>query len=475
MAQDILIVDDEADIRDLISGILSDEGYTTRTASDGLAALDMIKARQPNLVILDVWLGDSERDGLKILDIIKRDHSYVPVVMISGHGTIETAVSAIKKGAYDFIEKPFQTERLLVVVERAIESSRLKRENDELRVKARVSSSLIGNSSSIQQLRQALEKISSSNGRVFMSGPNGADKETLAREIHVRSKRERGPFISINCGAYHPQQLEAELFGTEIFGLSVDTPRKIGLLEKAHTGTVFLDEITQLPLPVQSKIVKVLQEQAFFRIGSDQKIDIDIRFLAGTSDDIQKMIQEGNFREDLFYRLSVSHVHVPTLKDRVTDIPLLAQNFMEQAAAAQGVLPRSFSQEALVMLQSYSWPGDLQQLKNVVDWLLIMVGGDPREPIQSFQLPTEIINGNNFANSWQQKSADIVVLPLREAREAFEREYLLTQVQRFSGNISQTARFIGMERSALHRKLRALGVHEGKGGEFSDEDASRIA
>ena len=475
MAQDILIVDDEADIRDLISGILSDEGYTARTASDGLAALDMIKARQPNLVILDVWLGDSERDGLKILDIIKRDHPYVPVVMISGHGTIETAVSAIKKGAYDFIEKPFQTERLFVVVERAIESSRLKRENDELIVKARVSSSLIGNSSVIQQLRQTLEKVVGTNGRIFISGPNGADKEALAREIHVRSKRERAPFVSINCGAYHPQQLEAELFGTEIFGLSADTPRKIGLLEKAHTGTVFLDEITQLPLPVQSKIVKVLQEQAFSRIGSDQKIDIDIRFLAGTSDDIQKMIQEGNFREDLFYRLSVSHIHLPTLVERVTDIPLLAQSFMEQAAAAQGVLPRAFSQEALVMLQSYSWPGDLHQLKNVVDWLLIMAGGDPREPIQSTQLPTEIVNGNNFANSWQQKSADIVVLPLREAREAFEREYLLTQVQRFSGNISQTARFIGMERSALHRKLRALGVHEGKSSEFSDEESSRIA
>lgn len=475
MAQDILIVDDEADIRDLIFGILSDEGYTARTASDGLSALNMIKARQPNLVILDVWLGDSERDGLKILDIIKRDHPYVPVVMISGHGTIETAVSAIKKGAYDFIEKPFQTERLLVVVERAIESSRLKRENDELRVKARVSSSLIGNSSAIQQLRQSLEKVSATNGRIFISGPSGADKEALAREIHARSKRAKGPFLSINCSAYHPQQLEAELFGTEIFGLSPDTPRKIGLLEKAHTGTVLLDEIAQLPLPVQSKIVKVLQEQAFSRIGSDQKIEIDIRFLAGTSDDIQRMIQEGNFREDLFYRLSVSHIQMPTLGDRVTDIPLLAQHFMEQAAAAHGLLPRAFSQEALVMLQSYTWPGDLQQLKNVVDWLLIMAGGDPREPIQSSQLPTEIVNGNNFANSWQQKSADIVVLPLREAREAFEREYLLTQVQRFSGNISQTARFIGMERSALHRKLRALGVHEGKNSEFSEEDSSQIA
>jgi len=475
MAQDILVVDDEADIRDLISGILSDEGYATRTASDGVAALDMIKARQPNLVVLDVWLGDSERDGLKILDIIKRDHPYVPVVMISGHGTIETAVSAIKKGAYDFIEKPFQAERLLMVIDRAIESSRLKRENDELKIKARVNICLVGNSSPIQQLRQTIEKVAATTGRVFISGPGGSEKEALAREIHTRSKRASGPFISINCGAYHPQQLEAELFGTEIFGLSSDTPRKIGLLEKSHTGTIFLDEITQIPLPVQSKIVKVLQEQAFFRLGSDQKIEIDTRFLAGTSDDIQKMIQAGDFREDLFYRLSVSSLSLPPLKDRVTDIPLLAQHFMEKAAAAQGVMPRSFSQEALVMLQSYTWPGDLQQLKNVVDWLLIMAGGDSREPIQSSQLPSEIVQGNNFANSWQQKSADIVVLPLREAREAFEREYLLTQVQRFAGNISQTARFIGMERSALHRKLRALGVHEGKNNDFPEEDASRIA
>jgi two-component system nitrogen regulation response regulator NtrX len=473
MSQDILIVDDEADIRELISGILSDEGYSTRAASDGLSALEMIKSRQPNLVILDVWLGDSERDGLKILDIIKRDHPYVPVIMISGHGTIETAVTAIKKGAYDFIEKPFQAERLLVIIERAIESARLRRENDELKVKAKVSTCFVGNSPTIQQLRQAIEKIAPTNGRVFISGPAGADKEFLAREIHSRSKRASAPFISVNCGSYHPQQLEAELFGTEIFGLSADTPRKIGLLEKAHTGTVYLDEITQLPLPVQGKIVKVLQEQAFCRIGSSQKIEIDIRFLAGTSDDIMTMIQEGNFREDLYYRLSVSHINMPSLTERIVDIPILVEHYMGQSAAANGSVSRTFSKEALVMLQSYTWPGDLQQLKNVIDWLLIMTKGDPREPIRISQLPSEIINGNTFASSWNQKTADIVVLPLREAREAFEREYLLTQVQRFAGNISQTARFIGMERSALHRKLRALGVHEGKSGE-SNEDASRV-
>ncbi len=474
MSQDILIVDDEADIRELISGILSDEGYSTRAASDGLSALEMIKSRQPNLVILDVWLGDSERDGLKILDIIKRDHPYVPVIMISGHGTIETAVTAIKKGAYDFIEKPFQTERLLVVIERAIESARLRRENDELKVKAKISTCFVGSSPTIQQLRQTVEKIAPTNGRIFISGSIGADKEALAREIHSRSKRAGTPFVAINCGSYHPQQLEAELFGTEIFGLSVDTPRKIGLLEKAHTGTVYLDEITQLPLPVQGKIVKVLQEQAFYRIGSSQKIEIDIRFLAGTSDDIMGMISEGNFREDLYYRLSVSHIRMPSLIERIVDIPILVEHYMEQSAAANGAMSRTFSQEALVMLQSYTWPGDLQQLRNVIDWLLIMTKGDPKEPIHISQLPSEIINGNTFSSSWNQKTADIVVLPLREAREAFEREYLLTQVQRFAGNISQTARFIGMERSALHRKLRALGVHESKNGE-NNEDSNRIA
>jgi two-component system nitrogen regulation response regulator NtrX len=470
MAHDILVVDDETDIRDLVSGILEDEGYTTRVAGDGLSALEMIKLRQPSLVVLDVWLGDSERDGLKILDIIKRDHPYVPVLMMSGHGTIETAVSAIKKGAYDFIEKPFQSDRLLLIVQRAIESARMKRENDELRVKARLDTGLVGESAAISQVRHNIEKISGTNGRAFISGPTGSDRASVAREIHNRSKRVQGPFFAINCTNFHPQQLEAHLFGTEIFGLSNDTPRKIGILEQAHTGTIFIDEITQIPLPIQARLVKVLQEQSFCRLGGTQKIEVDIRFTAGTSDNVEKTIQSGDFREDLFYRLSVSHIKLPALKDRVTDIPLLTKHFMDQAAAAHSVMPRTFSPEALVMLQSYDWPGDIQQLKNVIDWVLIMSSsGDSRDPIQSHHIPAEIIQGNTFSKNWQTKTADIVVLPLREAREAFEREYLLTQVQRFSGNISQTARFVGMERSALHRKLRALGV-DGKnnGDDFDD-------
>ncbi|MES2607944.1 MAG: sigma-54 dependent transcriptional regulator [Pseudomonadota bacterium] len=461
MSHDILIVDDEADIRDLVSGILEDEGYQTRTAADGISALECVKMRQPSLVVLDVWLGDGERDGLKILEIIKRDHPYVPVVMISGHSTIETAVSAIKKGAYDFLEKPFQSERLLLIAKRAIESSRLKRENDELRVKARVTATaLIGSTGSVPQLRQTVDKIAATNGRVFITGPLGSGKESVAREIHLQSKRSDAPFWVVNCGAMHPTKLEAELLGTEIANHDQNQPRKIGILEQAHGGTVYFDELTQLPLPLQSRLVKVLQEQAFTRVGGTEKIAIDVRFIGGTSDDVQLMIQEGNFREDLYYRLSVTHLVLPALKDRIGDIPTLAQRLMEEAAAAAGMQARPFAEDAIVLMQSYNWPGDLQQLRNVIDWLLIMSGTESQHPILASHLPSEIINGNTFVSNWQSKSADIVVLPLREAREAFEREYLLAQVNRFSGNISQTARFIGMERSALHRKLRALGVHD---------------
>ena len=420
MSHDILIVDDENDIRNLVSGILQDEGYQTRLASDGLSAIESVKMRQPSLVILDVWLGDGERDGLKILELIKRDHPYVPVVMISGHSTIETAVSAIKKGAYDFLEKPFQTERLLLIAKRAIESSRLKRENDELKVKARVTATaLIGNSSAIPQLRQTIEKIASTNGRVFISGPAGCGKESVAREIHLRSKRADSPLFVINCSSMHPTKLEAELFGTEIINQDHNHPRKIGILEQAHGGTIYFDELTQLPLPLQTRLVKVLQEQAFTRVGGTEKISIDIRFIGGSSDNVQFMIQEGNFREDLYYRLSVTHLVIPPLKERVGDIPILAHCLMDEAAAAAGLQSRPFSEDAIVLMQSYSWPGDLQQLRNVIDWLLIMSGGEGSNPISASNLPTEIISGNSFVSNWQNKSADIVVMPLREAREAF--------------------------------------------------------
>jgi two-component system nitrogen regulation response regulator NtrX len=457
MAQDILIVDDEADIRDLVAGILQDEGYCPRVADNGFSAIEMIKARQPSLVILDVWLGDGERDGLKVLDIIKRDHPFVPVIMISGHGTIETAVAAIKKGAQDFIEKPFQTERLLVVIEKAIESAFLKRENAELRLKAGLSNELIGQTPLMNHMRQTIDKAGPTNSRVLISGPSGSGKETAARLLHAQSKRASAPLIIVNCGMLHPDHLEAELFGTEIIGQSADTPRKVGLIEQAHAGTLVLDEVTDLPLPTQAKLIRLLQENGFTRLGGSHRIEVDIRVIATASADMLATIERGNFREDLYYRLNVVPIQIPPLRDRVSDIPLLAQHFLNYIASSQNQAQRRFSDEALVVLQSYPWPGNVRQLKNVIEWVLIMNTLAPRETIRADMLPPEIRTGLPF-NINNTGNADIVSLPLREAREVFEREYLSAQVNRFGGNISQTARFVGMERSALHRKLKSLGA-----------------
>lgn len=464
MAQDILVVDDEKDIRDLISGILEDEGYSTRLAANGLEALDAIKTRRPALVVLDVWLGDSERDGIKILDIIKRDHAYVPVVMISGHGTIETAVTAIKKGAYDFIEKPFQTDRLLLIIERALESSRLKQENAELKTKTGIDLGLVGESQAISQIRQSIEKVASSNSRIFITGPSGSGKEMVAREIHKASPRSNSPFIILNCASMTPDQLEVELFGADVSGLAKDTPRKIGLIEQAHTGTLFLHEVTEVPLPTQAKLTRLLQDGAFCRLGSNKKIDVDIRIIASSSVEVAPLIEDGNFREDLYYRLNVVPFMMAPLCKRASDIPILAKILMEQVAGAKGVPSRRFTSEAIIVLQAYPWPGNIRQLKNVIEWVLIMSTGDPREPVTPEMLPAEVRSGVPFAGEASQ-SQDIVAMPLRQARETFEREYLLAQVNRFGGNISQTARFVGMERSALHRKLKALGANESKDSE----------
>ncbi|MBM3632875.1 MAG: sigma-54-dependent Fis family transcriptional regulator [Alphaproteobacteria bacterium] len=467
MAHDILIIDDEADIRNLVSGVLEDEGYVTRVAADGASGLDAIKARQPSLVILDVWLGDSDRDGIKILEIIKRDHPYVPVVMISGHGTIETAVTAIKNGAYDFIEKPFQTARLLLVIQRAIESARLKRENADLKIKVGDHVDLVGTSPAMLVIRQTIERVAPTNSRILIVGPSGAGKEIIARKIHALSRRTDRPFVVLNCATLHPDRLEAELFGTEIVGLDPTVPRKIGLLEQAHNGTLYLDEVTDLPLPTQSKLIRVLQDQFFTRLGDNQKVEVDVRITASSSANIPQMIQDGHFREDLFYRLNVVPIDVPALQDRLTDIPELFQHFMNQAALAHGRPQKRLSPDAMVVLQSYSWPGNVRQLKNVVEWILIMAGNDSREEVRADMLPPEVRSDASLSASTQ--TPNIVVLPLREAREMFEREYLLAQVNRFGGNISKTARFVGMERSALHRKLRALGVHEGR---YQEEETS---
>jgi len=460
MAHDILIVDDEADIRALIAGILEDEGYSTREAGNSDAALEAIRARRPSLVIQDIWLQGSKLDGLGILAEIKRDHPDVPVVMISGHGNIETAVEAIKVGAYDFIEKPFQTDRLLIIVSRAIEAANLKRENKELRLRAGSAApvtELVGNSPFVQQVRQALDKVAPTNSRVLITGPAGSGKEVVARIIHNRSRRAEGPFVVLNCAAMHPDRMEIELFGTE-HGETPGAPRKIGTFEQAHGGTLLLDEVADMPLETQGKIVRVLQEQTFERVGGGKRVEVDVRVIATTNRDVQSEMAAGRFREDLFYRLNVVPIRVPSLRERKEDIPALARHFMQLAAQAAGVQPRQLGEDAMAALQAYDWPGNVRQLRNVMDWVLIMTPGDVAEPVRADMLPSEIGAITPAVLRWE-KSSEIMTLPLREARELFEREYLLAQVNRFAGNISRTAAFVGMERSALHRKLKLLGVN----------------
>lgn len=456
MAHDILIVDDEADIRMLIAGILNDEGMKTREAADADQALAAVAARRPSLIILDIWLQGSRLDGLQILDELKRDHAEVPVVMISGHGNIETAVAAIKKGAYDFIEKPFKADRLLLLVERAIEAARLRRENRELRLRAGPEMELIGRSVVVNQLRQAIDKVAPTGSRVLVSGPPGAGKEVVARMLHTRSRRAEGPFVALNCATMRPERLEVELFGTEH---PVDGgARKVGTFEQAHGGTLFLDEVADMPLETQGKIVRVLQEQTFERVGGATKVEVDVRVIASTNRDLAAEIELGRFRQDLFYRLAVVPLKAPPLRDRREDIPALARYFMERTSAAAGLPARQFGEDAMAALQAYEWPGNVRQLRNVVEWLLIMVAGDPQEPVRADMLPPEIGAITPTVLKWE-KGGEIMGLPLREAREVFEREYLLAQVTRFGGNISRTAAFVGMERSALHRKLKSLGVH----------------
>src|SRR5215510_5234052 len=457
MAQDILIVDDEADIRHLIAGILQDEGYQTREAAESDAAMAQLRHRRPHLLILDIWLQNSALDGMGLLEVLKRDYPELPVIMISGHGNIETAVNAIKNGAYDFIEKPFKADRLLVIIERALEAARLRRENDELRARSGTETELIGVSPAILQLRQAIERVAPTGSRVLLSGPAGSGKEVAARMLHRRSKRASGPFVVVNCATMHPDRLEIELFGVERNGESADAPGKIGFLEQAHGGTLLLDEVADMPLETQGKIVRALQEQTFERVGGKTKVEVDVRVVASSNRELSGEISAGRFREDLFYRLSVVPIRLAPLRERREDIPLMARHFMARASEAARLTPREFGEDAMAALQAYTWPGNVRQLRNVIDWLLIMAPGDVRETVRADMLPNEITAIAPTVVKWD-KGSEIMTLPLRDAREVFEREYLLAQVTRFGGNISRTAAFVGMERSALHRKLKSLGV-----------------
>jgi len=461
MALDILIIDDEEDIRELVSGILEDEGYSTRTAHDSDSGLAEIEARLPSLMVLDIWLQGSKLDGLEILELVKSRHRDLPVVVISGHGNIETAVAAIKKGAYDFIEKPFEAEHLLLTIQRATEADRLRRENEELKKRSAFSVDITGKSHAINTVRQNIEKVASTNSRVLIHGPSGSGKEVAARQIHARSHRAGGAFVVVSAASMEPHRMEQELFGVEQNGGVVKT----GLFERAHGGTLFIDEVGDMPLPTQAKILRVLTDQAFERVGGNTGVKVDVRVISATSKDLQSEIREGTFREDLYHRLNVVPLKMASLAERREDIPLLAQNFLDALAEATGRPKVRLADDAIAALQSYDWPGNVRQLKNIMERLVIMGSDEFDGEIGAEQLPQEIRVGSSDLLHSGGNSA-IMTTPLREAREAFEREYLKVQINRFSGNISRTAAFIGMERSALHRKLKSLGLTGGKGDEI---------
>lgn len=457
MASDILIVDDEADIRMLTSGILEDEGFETREAANSQEALAAVEARRPSLVLLDIWLQGSELDGLGILKEIKRKHAQLPVLMMSGHGTVETAVRAIKDGAYDFIEKPFKTDRLILLVERAVEAARLRRENEELRLRADAEMKLVGESKLIRQLGQTIDKIAQTNSRVMILGPAGSGKEVVARLIHDRSPRRDNPFVVVNCASMAPDHMEEELFGVEGGTRGESETLKIGTFEAAHKGTLLLDEISDMPLETQGKIVRALQEQVFHRVGGKAHVEVDVRVIASTTKDLAAEIAQQRFREDLYYRLNVVPIEVPPLNARRDDICLLAGHFLARACEMTGQPNRDISDDAMSALQSYEWPGNVRELRNVIERMLILSPNDGSSSISSDFLPPEI-SGVVAEISQPDRNGEIMTLPLREARERFEHDYLSAQIKRFDGNISKTAEFVGMERSALHRKLKSLRV-----------------
>ena len=458
MALDILIVDDERDIRDLVAGVLSDEGYSCRTAGDSQAALDAVDEQRPSLVLLDVWLHGSPMDGLEVLDAIKAREPDLPVIVFSGHGNIDTAVAAIGHGAVDFIEKPFEAEKLLHLVSRATETERLRRENAQLRQGFATADEFTGNSTAINQVRATLKRVANTGSRLLISGPAGAGKEVAARLLHSWSNRADSAFVSVNSARITPERFEAELFGLEQDGNLV----RPGLLETADGGTLFLDEVADMPASTQARILRVLTDQAFVRVGGNRQIRVDVRVVSSTSRNLEEEIAAGRFREDLFYRLNVVPIGVPSLAERREDIPALAGHFFARYAREQGIPPPDVGFEAMAALQAYDWPGNVRQLRNVIERTIILAPRERLAQIEADMLPPEILSERLESDS---RLSVLMAVPLREARESFEREYLKVQIRRFSGNISKTASFIGMERSALHRKLKLLGM-----GDRRDED-----
>jgi two-component system nitrogen regulation response regulator NtrX len=458
MALEVLVVDDEADIRELVAGVLEDEGYAVRSAADSNGALEAIEDRRPSMVLLDVWLQGSRLDGLQLLQEIKRRDPSLPVLLISGHGNLDTAVAAVREGAIDFIEKPFEAERLVYLVDRATETERLKRENESLRRQVGQDEALNGNSVAINTVRATLKRVAPTGSRVLITGPAGVGKEIAARMIHQWSPRTRAPFIVVSAATMSPDRVEEELFGTEAEGVA-----RPGLLEQAHGGTLFLDEIADMPITTQGKILRVLTDQSYHRIGGQRPVKVDVRVLSSTSRNLSEEISGGRFREDLYYRLNVVPVRLPPLRERREDIPELANHFVARFANERRMPTPMLSEEAMAALQAHDWPGNVRQLRNIIERTVILAPGDI-SVIDVDLLPHEVVDSQGTVGG-SGAAMTIMGSPLREARESFEREYLRIQIRRFSGNISRTASFIGMERSALHRKLKALGIGEKREGE----------
>ena len=459
MSLDVLVVDDEKDIRDLISDILKDDGYNPIAANDSTTALEAVNDRVPAAVILDIWLQGSQLDGLGILENLKKNHPDLPVIMISGHGNIETAINSIKLGAYDYIEKPFKEDRLLRLVKRAIETASLKNENEQLKIRGGFENKLIGNSTALNNLKNTILRVASTESRVLINGPAGCGKEVTARIIHQQSNRKNGPFIVLNAASISPDRVEEELFGIEEqSGNGQTQKRKIGTFEKAHGGTLFLDEVADMPLSTQGKILRFLQDNSFERIGSTRKIHLNARVISATNRDLKEEIAKGKFREDLYYRLNVVPLTVPSLSERKGDLVPLVNYFVKRCSDVLGLTPRVINNSAIAAMEMYSWPGNVRQLKNAIEWMLIMAPDDNSIELDSTMLPPDIISNSPLSESGIL-NAEMLSLSLRSAREVFEKQYLTAQLDRFNGNVSKTAIFVGMERSAFHRKIKSLNIN----------------
>ena len=449
MSAEILIIDDNADIRLILDELIKDAGYKTRLAANFNQALTEIDKKLPDVAIIDVKLDKGDNDGIQLLEHIKKKNSDIPVIMISGHANIEMAINSLKSGAFEFIQKPFDKERLLNFINRAIENFKLKNENKILSNKLFHSFELIGKSSNIVSIKEQIQKLSQSESRVFINGPTGSGKELITRKIYKNSKRSKGPFVILNGALLDAKKYELELFGEE----KIDGSIVYGALEKASRGVLLIDEVTEIPLETQSKILRVVIDQKFKRLNSDHDIKVDVRIICCSSRDMEREIKNGNFREDLYHRLNVFNIKIDPLNERIEDIPLLIEYFIENICETYNY--KSFTIKDNNYLLNYDWPGNVRELRNLIERIAILSPENDDEKIMNI-----IKESLSKSLSENFSVADNLSIPLREARENFEKEYLISQIKKFGGNISKTAKFVGMERSALHRKLKLLGVKD---------------